>query len=164
MIYTGAQYREDCAHNCLTFRKWKRAVWHFYSTYFEYLYSVPRCAVLLVFVNIFLRVFCQSLHCYFCLQSCVMCRCCCLLCDWTMNVSGSSGWLAFTVSPAGDCTSFLNVCLSGLAIDFVSVCLYYSCFPLCITSNTHIQTQTLSVLTLLAPGSLLVHAGQSVLV
>lgn len=142
----------------------KELLQHFYSRYFVYLYCVPRCTVLLAFVNISIQVFCQSLHWYYCLQSCVMQRCCCLLCDRTMNVSGSSGWLAFTVSPAGDCTSFLNVCLSGLAIDFVPVCLYYSCFPLCITSNTHIQTQTLSVLTLPAPGSLLVHAGQSVLV
>lgn len=81
------------------------------------------------------------------------------LCDWTMNVSGSSGWLASTVSAARDCTSFLNVCLSGPAIDFDSVRLYYSCFPLCLTSNTHIQTQTLSVSTRPATGSLVIRAG-----
>lgn len=53
--------------------------------------------------------------------------CCgCPLCDCTVNGSGHFVWLAFTVTTARNCASFLNVCLSGLAIDFVSVCLYYS--------------------------------------
>ncbi len=76
-------------------------------------------------------------------QSCVIC--CCPLCDWTVNVSGSSGWLAFTVATVGNCTSFLNVCLSGLGIDFLSVCLYYSGSPPVDNPTTHAHTNVLTL-------------------